>query len=162
MAAERMKQLKAWIAEKGVRDFEKVPLYSEQLEKVRPLPHPGLPETQADLDTSFSQTSVMSLEKLADELVSKKVMANLKVVAIKNIPRQALLKPAHTLARLRDQKFTLGDRVITVADTGSVPLSAKGVVVGIQVGFIDVVFDVQFIGGSTLGDRCASHSFWNF
>lgn len=97
----------------------------------------------------------MTLEKLADELASKKVMANLKVVAIKNIPRQALLKPAHTLARLRDQQFALGDRVITVAETGSVPLSAKGVVVGIQVGFIDVVFDVQFIGGSTLGDRCA-------
>ena len=95
----------------------------------------------------------MTLEKLADELATKKVVANLKVVAIKNIPRQALLKPAHTLARLRDQSFTLGDRVVTVAETGSVPLSAKGVVVGIQVGFIDVVFDVQFIGGSTLGDR---------
>ncbi|KAL8286442.1 hypothetical protein RQP46_004459 [Phenoliferia psychrophenolica] len=135
VANDRMKQLKAWIAEKGVRDFEKVPLYSEQLEK----------------------ESVMALEKLADSLVAKKVMANLKVVAIKNIPRQALLKPAHTLARLRDQKFTLGDRVITVADTGSVPLSAKGVVVGIQVGFIDVVFDVQFIGGSTLGDRCSAY-----
>lgn len=31
---ERMKELLAWIKEKGVRDFEKVPLYSEQLEKV--------------------------------------------------------------------------------------------------------------------------------
>ena len=35
VADARMKQLKAWIAEKGVRDFEKVPLYSDQLEKVR-------------------------------------------------------------------------------------------------------------------------------
>lgn len=29
-----MKELIAWIKEKGVRDFEKVPLFSEQLEKV--------------------------------------------------------------------------------------------------------------------------------
>lgn len=34
-AAERMKELTAWIKEKGVRDFEKVPLFSEQLDKVR-------------------------------------------------------------------------------------------------------------------------------
>ncbi|KAK4699463.1 hypothetical protein P7C70_g6801, partial [Phenoliferia sp. Uapishka_3] len=135
VADARMKQLKAWISEKGVRDFEKVPLYSEQLDK----------------------ESVQTLEKLADDLVAKKVMANLKVVAIKNIPRQALLKPAHTMARLRDQQFSLGDRVITVTETGSVPLSAKGVVVGLQTGFIDVVFDVQFIGGSTLGDRCSPY-----
>lgn len=29
-----MKALKAWLVEKGVRDFEKVPLFSDQLEKV--------------------------------------------------------------------------------------------------------------------------------
>lgn len=34
--AERLRELKAWLVEKGVRDFDKVPLYSEQLEKVRP------------------------------------------------------------------------------------------------------------------------------
>lgn len=80
-------------------------------------------------------------------------MENLKQAMINKIPRQALLKPAHTPSRLRDQHFELGDRVITVAETGSVPLSAKGVVVGIQTGFIDVVFDIQFMAGTTLGDR---------
>lgn len=35
VAAERMKELTGWIKEKGVRDFEKVPLFSEQLDKVR-------------------------------------------------------------------------------------------------------------------------------
>ena len=34
-AESRLKELKAWIAQKGVRDFDKVPLYSDQLEKVR-------------------------------------------------------------------------------------------------------------------------------
>lgn len=31
---ERIKELKKWIQDKGVRDFDKVPLYSEQLDKV--------------------------------------------------------------------------------------------------------------------------------
>jgi hypothetical protein len=33
---------------------------------------------------------------------------------------QGVLKPAHAATRLRDQHFELGDRVITVAETGSV------------------------------------------
>lgn len=105
------------------------------------------------LTLSTLQDAVVIIEKLADQLSGQKVITNLKQAVIKGIPRSALLKPAHSASRLRDQHFALGDRVITVTDAGSVPLSAKGVVVGIQTGFIDVVFDVQFIGGSTLGDR---------
>lgn len=33
-AEKRLKELKAFLVEKGVRDFDKVPLYSEQLDKV--------------------------------------------------------------------------------------------------------------------------------
>mgnify|MGYP006876475224 CR=1 FL=1 len=80
-------------------------------------------------------------------------MDKIKQARIVGIPRQGVLKPAHAATRLRDQHFELGDRVITVAETGSVPLSAKGVVVGVQSQFVDVVFDVQFMGGTTLGGR---------
>jgi hypothetical protein len=90
---------------------------------------------------------------LADHLGTQKVAANMKQAMIKGIPRQALMKPVHSLSRLRGQVFNLGDRVIMVSESGSVPLSAKGTVVGTQVGFVDVVFDVQFIGGTTLSDR---------
>ena len=72
---------------------------------------------------------------------------------IKGIPRQALLKPEYSATRLRDQEFSLGDRVVTVVESGNVPLSAKGVVIGVQSNLIDVVFDVQFMSGTTLGDR---------
>lgn len=99
------------------------------------------------------QDAVASIEKLATKLAAAKVIENLKRAAVNNVPRQALLKPAHALNRLGEQSYSLGDRVITVTDTGSVPLCAKGVVIGIQVGFIDVVFDVEFMGGITLGDR---------
>ncbi|GAA5821456.1 hypothetical protein JCM11251_004633 [Rhodosporidiobolus azoricus] len=132
---QRMKQLVAWIKEKGVRDFEKVPLFSEQLEK----------------------SAVQQIERAEDKLAETKTLDKIKQAHITGIPRRGVLKPTHSAARLREQTFALGDRVITVAETGSVPLSAKGVVVGIQTNFIDVVFDVQFMGGTTLGDRCSQY-----
>ncbi|KAK4058246.1 exonuclease II Exo2 [Microbotryomycetes sp. JL221] len=132
---QRVSDLKQWIKEKGVRDFEKVPLWSEQLDK----------------------NTVLLVETLADRLTSSKGLASIKQAAINGIPRAALLKPSHAASRLRDQRFSLGDRVVAVSESGSVPLAAQGVVVGIQTGLIDVVFDVQFIGGTTLGDRCSSH-----
>ncbi|GAA5932467.1 chromatin-binding exonuclease XRN1 [Sporobolomyces koalae] len=131
----RMKELINWIKEKGVRDFERVPLYSEQLEK----------------------DAVQAIEKFADSCVQRKQGDELKMALIKGIPRQALLKPEYAAERLRDQQFGLGDRVVTVVESGNVPLSAKGIVVGIQSTFIDVVFDVQFMSGTTLGDRCSPY-----
>ena len=74
---------------------------------------------------------------------------------VKGIPRQAVLKPAHASFRLQGQAFTLGDRVIMVQDSavGGVPLSMKGVVIGLNSNSIDVVWDTPFIGGLTLGGR---------
>ena len=95
----------------------------------------------------------MMIERLADQMVAKKVSTQLKIIAVKGIPRVALLKPLHAMSRLQNQTLALGDRVMNVSDAGTVPLSAKGIVVGIQTGFVDVVFDVAFIGGTTLGSR---------
>lgn len=43
--------------------------------------------------------------------------------------------------------------MVMAAETGNVPLSTKGTVVGIRPEFMDVIWDVGFIGGTTLGDR---------
>ncbi len=51
----------------------------------------------------------------------------------------------------------MGDRVIMVQDSGNVPLSARGVVVSINSNSLEVVFDVPFLSGTTLGDRCAPY-----
>ncbi|SGY47624.1 BQ5605_C001g00550 [Microbotryum silenes-dioicae] len=134
-ADQRVKDLSAWLKQKGVKDLERVALWSDQLDK----------------------TAVQMVEQLADRLGSQKHGGNIKQAVIKGIPRHGLLKPAHALTRLRDQHFSLGDRVAVVSESGSVPLSAKGTVVGIQTGSIDVVFDVQFLGGSTLGGRCSDY-----
>jgi 5'-3' exoribonuclease 1 len=80
---------------------------------------------------------------------------SIKRAVVKGIPRQAVLKPSHAIYRLQGQSFFLGDRVIMVQDAaaGGVPLAMKGVVVGIGNRDIDVVWDVPFMGGETLGGR---------
>jgi 5'-3' exoribonuclease 1 len=95
----------------------------------------------------------MAIERLSDAFTKVKTPDTIRRAGLKNLPRTALLKPAHASSRLQGQHFSLGDRVITVSESGSVPMSAKGTVVGISVGFLDVVFDVQFINGTTLSDR---------
>jgi 5'-3' exoribonuclease 1 len=76
---------------------------------------------------------------------------------VKNVPRRAVLKPEYAVYRLQNQTFDLGDRVVMVQESGGVPLSAKGVVIGINTRNIDVVWDVPFISGTTLNNRCSQY-----
>lgn len=95
----------------------------------------------------------MQLEQLADSLTKSKSPSDFKKAIVKGIPRQAVLKPAHAIYRLQNQWFELGDRVAMVRDSGAVPLSVKGVVIGINAKSMDVLWDVPFMSGVTLGDR---------
>ena len=85
--------------------------------------------------------------------MAKQEAAGRKKAMVKGIPRQAVLKPSHALYRLNNQSFALGDRVVMVQDSGSVPLAVKGVVVGINSKSLDILWDVPFMSGNTLGDR---------
>lgn len=44
-----------------------------------------------------------------------------------------------------------------VQDSGGVPLSVKGVVIGLHTKSMDVVWDVPFMSGVTMGDRYVFH-----
>lgn len=90
---------------------------------------------------------------MADEFTKNKPSNQFKRALVKGIPRQAVLKPAHALYRLQNQHFEIGDRVTMIQDSGSVPLSVKGVVVGLNAKSMDVVWDVPFMSGGTLGNR---------
>jgi len=129
----RIKELKAWLVAKGVRDFEAVPLNCDKVGK----------------------ETVKRIEELVDELSERRTQ--MKKVIVNGIPRQAVLKPAHAVYRLQNQWFDVGDRVVMVKDSGSVPLSIKGVVIGINAKTLDVVWDVSFMSGSTLGNRCSQY-----
>ncbi|KAF8896029.1 exonuclease II [Infundibulicybe gibba] len=131
-----VKEVKAWLKTKGVRDFEPVSLFCDQLGK----------------------ENVAEIEELADAVSTKnKSSAAIKKAIVKGIPRQAVLKPAHAVYRLQNQRFALGDRVTMVQDSGGVPLSVKGVVIGLNSKSMDVVWDVAFMSGTTMNDRCSPY-----
>ena len=96
---------------------------------------------------------VTEIVKYSDDCAQKKSANVIKKAIVKGIPRQAILKPSHAIYRLQNQSFSLGDRVIMVRDSGGVPLGIKGVVIGINAKSLDVVWDVPFMSGGTLGDR---------
>ena len=96
------------------------------------------------------------IEALADACTAKQSHDAIKKAIVKGIPRQAVLKPSHAVYRLHNQHFALGDRVTMVQDSGGVPLSVKGVVIGMNAKSMDIVWDVPFMSGTTLGDRYAS------
>ncbi|KAG2355671.1 hypothetical protein BDR07DRAFT_1302499, partial [Suillus spraguei] len=116
---------------KGVQDLEPVSLLSDSLAK----------------------STVKEIEQVADDVKKNRSKAGIKKAIVKNIPRHAVLKPLHAIYRLQNQCFALGDRVTMVQDSGGVPLSAKGVVIGLNTKSMDVVWDVPFMSGTTLGDR---------
>jgi len=105
------------------------------------------------------QETVKEIEGLVDQLSERR--AQMKKVIVNGIPRQAVLKPAHAVYRLQNQRFDVGDRVAMVKDSGSVPLSIKGVVIGINAKTLDVVWDVSFMSGSTLGNRYDQSKWFN-
>jgi 5'-3' exoribonuclease 1 len=134
-AAAKVAEIKAWLKEIESKNFEKVPLEAEQLDS----------------------EVVLQIEKAADNEVMSEPPPETKTMG--GIPRSALLKPSDAQWRLGDQTFRLGDRIIYTADSGKVPIASKGTVVGLtqtsRETWLDVVFDVSFMSGNTLGDRCS-------
>ncbi|CAN6599240.1 5'-3' exoribonuclease 1 [Trichomonascus vanleenenianus] len=83
-----------------------------------------------------------------------------KVVQVKNLPRQALLPPGQAYHQLRSQHFDLGDRVVSALSFGKVKLFHRGTVIGINSETtkvtLDVLFDEEFDAGNTLGGRATT------
>lgn len=130
-----IKEIVAWLKTIESKNFEKVPLDAEQL----------------DSDT------VMAIEQAAEQALANGPYP--QRTTLKAVPRGALLKPSDAEHRCGNQKFALGDRVVYVADSGRVPIATRGTVVGIsrtpRTTLLDVLFDVTFMSGTTLGERCS-------
>lgn len=134
VAVTKIKEIAAWLKSIESKNFEKVPLDAEQL----------------DSDV------VMAIEKAADDNIANGPSPEFK--KLKGVPRNALMKPSDAEHRLGNQRFRLGDRIVYVQDSGRVPIATRGTVVGIsrtaRTTFLDVVFDVTFMSGTSLGERC--------
>ena len=103
------------------------------------------------------QSIVKDIERLTDGFNNGRSPSNFRRAMVKNVPPRAVVKPEHAVYRLTNQKFDLGDRVIMVQESGGVPLAAKGVVIGLNTKSVDVVWDVPFISGTTLNNRCSQY-----
>ncbi|KAH6892271.1 XRN 5'-3' exonuclease N-terminus-domain-containing protein [Thelonectria olida] len=133
VAAEKVKEVGAWLRAQETSKFERVPLEAEQLdsEVVRAL---------ATVGEQIHQTS-----------------GDVDIKKLRGVPRSALLKPSDAEMVLGNQTFGLGDRVTYVSDAGKVPIATRGTVVGISrtatALLLDVVWDTSFMSGTTLGER---------
>ena len=136
-AKDRIKVIQAWLKEIESKSFEKVPLDAEQLDS----------------------EVVSRIEKAADEAFQIDPPGKGVNKKINGAPRNALLKPSDAEQRLSHQRFLLGDRVVYVQDSGRVPIATRGTVVGktrtSRLTLLDVVFDVTFMSGTSLEDRCS-------
>ncbi|KAJ3225329.1 hypothetical protein HK099_006974 [Clydaea vesicula] len=127
-APKKMNEMLEWIKEAGTKSFNKVSVDSE-----------------AD--------TVKKIEELVERTYENFKDAKIKAVTIKNVPRLAVLKPEHAKFRLGEQHFRLGERIIHVSDIGSVPIGAKGTIIGIDGNYLEIVFDKGFLAATNLDNR---------
>lgn len=134
-AMSKIKEIQKWLKSVESKNFEKVPLEAAQL----------------DSDV------VKQIEQAADQAVQHGPAVEGK--KIKGVPRNALLKPSDAEHRLGNQRFSLGDRLVYAQDSGRVSIATRGTVVGLtrtpRTTLLDVVFDVTFMSGTSLGERCS-------
>ncbi|KAE8150189.1 XRN 5'-3' exonuclease N-terminus-domain-containing protein [Aspergillus avenaceus] len=134
-ALVKIKEIRDWLKSIEAKNFERVPLEAEQLD--------------SDI--------VKLIEQDADQLIRSQ--PQMQATPLKGVPRSALLRPSDVEQRLGNQTFKLGDRVVYAQDSGKVPIAIRGTVVGLtrtpRALLLDVVFDVSFMSGTTLGDRCS-------
>ena len=131
----KIKEMQAWLKLVESKNFEKVPLEAEQLDS----------------------EAVKKIEVAADKATENGPPIEGK--KIKGVPRNALLKPSDAEHRLGNQHFEIGDRIVYVQDSGRVPIASRGTVVGLtrtsRTILLDIIFDVTFMSGTSLGDRCS-------
>ena len=136
-APTKIKVIQSWLKEVESKSFEPVPLDAEQL----------------DSDT------VLKIEEVSGQVALLDPPEKNKITKINGAPRNAILKPSDAEHRLNSQRFTLGDRIVYVADSGKVPIATRGTVVGksrtARNILLDILFDIEFISGTSLGDRCS-------
>lgn len=106
----------------------------------------------------LSRTAVQVLERTVIERSSQSSQFN--VLKLKHVPRQALFTPDSPGYTLSNQRFDVGDRVVSILDYGKVPLFTRGTVISIHSYAshvkLDILFDVELDSGNTLDARLST------
>lgn len=136
-APTKVKEIQEWLKGIESKSFERVPLDAAQLDS-------GI---------------VQRIERASDEAAGANPPGSVINKKVNGVPRNALLRPADAEHRLDHQRFSLGDRVVYVQDSGKVPIATLGTVVGItrtsRTTLLDIIFDVTFMSGTSLEGRCS-------
>ncbi len=134
VASARVKEIGQWLKSLKTNDLERVPLDAEQL----------------DFD------GVMQLAQAADKFQLSS--APVKTTKMNGVPRNTLMRPQDAEHRLGNQKFSLATVSCMLPRLARCRCAVRGTVVGISrtptAKLLDVVFDITFMSGTTLGQRC--------
>jgi len=115
---------------------------------------------------AMSIEAVAAVERAADVMVAAVAGAEPRVVRIRNVePEDVLMDESLVLSgvgasseKLNKWGPELGDRVLNI-NCAAVPFGLKGTVVAKypKSGFVDVVFDEEFMGGTNLQGLCSNY-----
>ncbi|CCH62213.1 hypothetical protein TBLA_0G02750 [Henningerozyma blattae CBS 6284] len=104
---------------------------------------------------SLTKVSISAVEDYVERYSKQEPKPEQKHLA--KVPRDAILDPKTSFSLLRTQKFSLGDRVVYIQDSGKVPLFSKGTVVGYttlgSTISVQVLFDHEIVAGNKFGGR---------
>lgn len=75
-----------------------------------------------------------------------------KTKVLSNVEPNLLLRASPSLAPhlFNKDRYFLGDRVAVASDIGPIPFGAQGTLIAIRGEIADVIFDMEFIGGTSL------------
>eukprot|EP01102_Stenamoeba_stenopodia_P006731 TRINITY_DN1874_c0_g1_i1.p1 TRINITY_DN1874_c0_g1~~TRINITY_DN1874_c0_g1_i1.p1 ORF type:complete len:1506 (-),score=344.16 TRINITY_DN1874_c0_g1_i1:134-4651(-) len=136
---QRVKEIQSWLQGLEINQAPLVPCGSQYLsaEAIAAV------EREAEKFRSLYDDARKSIVK--DVTVSQLLKTNTDSIAI-----------SETTDLLRKQEFELGDRVMSLRNTGTPPFGLRGTVVEVVGSQITVVFDHEFFGGTSLGNRCSN------
>lgn len=140
--AAELEKIRTWLATQVTANMPRVPLTTQVL----------------------SREAIRAIERSADELQAKAKKAGakyVKVVAVELSPEKvhcALSHKPSDVARRLAGKPELGDRVVNLTGLG-VPFGLRGTVVALhtQTACVEVLFDQEFIGGTSLQGTCSPY-----
>eukprot|EP00605_Chrysophyceae_sp_TOSAG23-4_P002224 GSChrysophyteH1.ASY1.ANO1.2467.1 assembled CDS len=136
-----LKRCVAWLSSQPVMKMARIPVSTKSLEK----PAIRAIERAADVRTAYL-AACDGGEK----------------ITLSNVPLDALYREGFYAATehpgtLNSTAPRLGDRVVNISSTG-VPFGLRGTVITIHeaTGYVDVLFDEEFLGGRPLQDTCSN------
>mmetsp|Transcript_22035 Transcript_22035/g.86639 ORF Transcript_22035/g.86639 Transcript_22035/m.86639 type:complete len:1581 (+) Transcript_22035:131-4873(+) len=134
-AKKKLQEVKAWISSTGVTHLPRSPISYH----------------------CFSTGQIGALQGAVDEVMTARTQAGPQPSLTQEFPIAQLQEPITDELAITRQPYDLGDRVVYVKAGGKAPFGARGTIIGSDKsnGVVSVLFDKQFIGGSSLGGACA-------